>query len=76
MTCAELIEALKKFPPDMPVVARGYEDGWEDAEEPSIIEVEWDANPEGDQHVWYYGRHGDISEWQDPRPAGTKVVRI
>lgn len=38
-TVGELIEILKTLPADMPVVASGYEDGYENIYQPEIIKV-------------------------------------
>ena len=38
-TIRSLIETLKNFPPDMPVLTDGYEDGFEHINAPKIIEV-------------------------------------
>lgn len=38
-TVGELIEILKTFPVDMPVVVSGYEDGYENIYHPEIIKV-------------------------------------
>lgn len=59
MTVAELIEELKDYPPDMRVVTRGYEAGYD---EPYLakVTVAVDENWEnGKKPHWYFGRHGD-----------------
>lgn len=38
-TVAQLIEELKKFPMDMPVITNGYEDEYENILPPKIISV-------------------------------------
>jgi len=39
-TVAQLIEALRKFPPEMRVIVRGYESGYDDPERLVVIQVE------------------------------------
>ena len=43
-TVAELIKALQQFPPDMRVVVRGYEEGYENILTPKIEKLE--QNPD------------------------------
>jgi hypothetical protein len=38
-TVKELIEILNELPPDLPVLTSGYEDGFENFHQPSIIKV-------------------------------------
>ncbi len=38
-TVKELIEALKSFPSDMPVIVSGYENGFENFYQPTTIKV-------------------------------------
>jgi len=61
MTVQELIEQLSKFPPDTPVVIRGYESGYNDVQEAKSQEMQLNINT-----IWYgaintiwYGAHGD-----------------
>ncbi len=53
MTVQELIEQLSKFPPDTPVVIRGYESGYNDVQEAKSQEMQLNINT-----IWY-GAHGD-----------------
>ena len=46
MTVKELIEELKKYPPEMRIVAPGYEGGCDDITETVKTVVEFDFNPE------------------------------
>lgn len=53
MKVSELIEKLKTYPPDMRVVAPGYEDGFDDVLNAETVLIKPDANTDR----WYYGRH-------------------
>lgn len=53
MTVSELIEQLKNYPSDMPVVVLGYEGGYNDAGL-TTEEIIFNANKNG---PWYYGKH-------------------
>jgi hypothetical protein len=57
MTVNELIENLKKYPPDMRVIITGYEDGYNDI---SIIEEKQIAINALTE--WYYGQHIDTED--------------
>jgi len=50
MTVSELIEILKTLPPDAPVVAEGYEDGYDTIKKVKQIKVAEVENKE-----WYIG---------------------
>ncbi len=43
-TVARLIEELKKFPPDMPVITSGYEGEYENIMSPKCIKVKFVPN--------------------------------
>lgn len=62
-TVKELIEALKSFPSDMPVIVSGYENGFENFYQPTTIKVkhepenmyfegEFQAGEEGDEELF------------------------
>ena len=61
MTTQELIEQLSKFPPDTPVVIRGYESGYNDVQEVNPQEMQLNINT-----IWYYGAHGDNNHQSKP----------
>ena len=69
MTVQELIELLAVYPPGMRVVLDGYEDGYDDLEEPLIAvhEKRLDAG-----QVWWEGQHRDAEE---TRNEGSTVVK-
>lgn len=54
MNIKELIEELKTYPPDMPVIVEGYESGYNDITEIKEISVVLNHNKQ-----WYYGAHAD-----------------
>lgn len=52
MAVAELIEQLKKHPPDKRVVVDGYEDGFDD-----LVKVKELLLNLNHYEEWYYGEH-------------------
>lgn len=52
MTVAELIEKLKKFPPDLLVVTDGYEEGYDSIKSVSEINL-----IEAEKKEWYLGKY-------------------
>ncbi len=66
MKVYELIEELKKYPPEMRIVALGYEGGCDNITGTVKTVVEFDVNPEE-----WYGRHDDKN---DPA-VGKKILR-
>ena len=50
-TVAKLIDELKKFPPDMPVITNGYEDQYENILPPKTISVKYVPG-----QPYYYGQ--------------------
>jgi hypothetical protein len=52
MTVKDLITLLGEFDPNLNIVVRGYEDGFDDVTGASIVTLRLAANPEE-----YYGRH-------------------
>ena len=69
MTVQELIELLAVYPPGMRVVVDGYEDGYDDLEEPmmTVLAICLDAGEN-----WWEGQHCDAD---DTRSAGNAVVK-
>jgi hypothetical protein len=53
MTTQELCDRLSQFPPDTPVVVRGYEGGFNDVLNVEAVEMQLNVNAEH----WYYGAH-------------------
>jgi hypothetical protein len=52
MTVKELIELLSLHNPDLKVVARGYEDGWDDIRRVQALNVVHEPN-----NSWYSGKY-------------------
>jgi len=63
MTVQEIIEALSQFPPDTPVVVRGYESGYNGIQEVKPLSMQLNINK-----TWYYGAHGSSDEHPQPLP--------
>jgi len=63
MNIKQLIETLSKLDPELRVVTRGYEGGYDDIEwpvdkdSPNVIDLALNVNP-----VWYYGNHEMVSK--------------
>jgi hypothetical protein len=63
MTIQELVEALSNFPPDTPVVVRGYEGGFNDIRDVVALDIQLNVNT-----IWYYGAHGPNTDISQPVP--------
>ncbi|MBD2427710.1 hypothetical protein [Phormidium sp. FACHB-1136] len=63
MTAKELIEALSQYPPDTPVVVRGYEGGYNDIQAITPVSIQLNVN-----QIWYYGAHGTNDDQINPLP--------
>jgi hypothetical protein len=63
MNIKELIETLSTLDPELRVVTRGYEGGYDDIvwpvgkDSPNIINLALHVNP-----AWYYGNHEMVSK--------------
>ena len=57
MKVRELIEALKQFPGDLPVLTDGYEGGYEEIRPPKTIAVKHEP-----QKPYYEGEYQDTEE--------------
>lgn len=68
MTIAELIAQLNQFNPNLRVVVRGYEDGWQMVKNCEIIHVV------NDPHVAWYS--GDYQRPYDEEDESEAVVHI
>lgn len=59
MKVGELIEALRGHPADMRVVVRGFDEtGYDDAEQPFLVDLAIDRHPSG----YHSGAHEDARE--------------
>jgi hypothetical protein len=68
MNVAELIERLRTFPPDLPVLVEGYESGWD-----SIQNLRQDKIVQFDQaREW----DGEYCEGREAQQTGTTAVLI
>ena len=56
MNVNQLIKRLQMYPPDLRVVVRGYEGGYNDVDTFENIKIVLDYHSE-----WYYGKHEDAS---------------
>ena len=56
MNVDQLIKRLQMYPPDLRVVVRGYEGGYNDVDTFENIKIVLDYHSE-----WYYGKHEDAS---------------
>ncbi len=52
MNVSKLIQHLSVFPPDMPVMIRGYEGGYNDVGTLEKVPIKLNQNDQ-----WYYGKH-------------------
>jgi hypothetical protein len=57
MNLEELIEQLKKYPPEMQVVVAGYEGGYNDISLIKTCAISINKNKD-----WYYGQHDDAEK--------------
>jgi hypothetical protein len=72
MKIKELIEQLKKYDPEMLVVARGYESGWDDIDiiKEQIL-IEWEYNDS-----WYDGKYSYFQEKQNNPDNAIKAITL
>ena len=62
MKIKELIESLSQLDPNLRVMTRGYEDGYDvswpiNKESPNVVDMALNVNSE-----WYYGSHSMVSK--------------
>jgi hypothetical protein len=69
MTVGELIEALSKLDPSLPVLGRGYESGYDTANSAEVVSV-FDSSP----HPWYEGQFQNASPGS-PTPFDAVVIQ-
>lgn len=55
MNVNQLIKRLQMYPPDLRVVVRGYEGGYNDVDTFENLKIVLDYNS-----AWYYGKHEDV----------------
>ena len=61
MTIQELCDRLSQFPPDTPVVVKGYEGGFNYVNKIEPLEMQLNVNP-----IWFYGSHGTNDHQHEP----------
>lgn len=61
MTIQELCDRLSQFPPDTPVVVKGYEGGFNDVIQIEPLEIQLNVNT-----IWFYGAHGTNDHQHEP----------
>lgn len=64
MTVAELIEKLKEMPQDRRVVTRGYEGGFDDVDDLTLMNIMLNFHK-----AWYYGPHEQSGRRSSGSPA-------
>jgi len=52
MTAKELIKLLQQLPPEIKIVVRGYEEGYNDIQQLKPVKLKQDVNAK-----WYYGEY-------------------
>jgi len=55
MNVDQLIKRLQMYPPDLRVVVRGYEGGYNDVDQFENLKIVLDYHS-----AWYYGKHEDV----------------
>jgi len=71
MTVREVIEALSALDPDMLVVGRGYEGGYDDVT--VHVETIVDEQGPGEKASWWQGRYDD-ARYTDGQPFDAAVI--
>jgi len=74
MKVSELIEKLKEFDEDLFVVVPGYEMGWDDVRDVSVLSVRRDIW--GDEDAGHLGEHEEIYPWNDNEGHENNAVRV
>ena len=71
MTIAELIQTLSQYDPNLPVVVKGYEGGFNDISIIEKITLEPNVNIE-----YWYGAHEQIQPSQSSTKLNFKAIRL
>lgn len=71
MTIAELIEQLSQYAPNLPVVVKGYEGGYNDVSIIEEVSLQLNVNTEN-----WYGSHERIRESQATDQPICKAIRL
>lgn len=76
-TVSEIIAELSTLDPDLRVVVRGYEGGWDD---PAVrlvridVDANWDKTT-GKKVWWFEGQHGNVG-FADPASQTCEAVAL
>ena len=73
MNVQQLIEELQKYPPDLRVIRKGYESGFDDLSELELTEIIVDYN---DGHSWWNGKHAHPSRALPPTAKGDEQALL
>ncbi|NOR16318.1 hypothetical protein GQ543_01205 [candidate division WOR-3 bacterium] len=68
-TVGQLVDFLKSLPQDLPVLTSGYENGFENFYQPSIIKVKHEPENE------YYEGEFQVAEGEDEETFDVVVIR-
>lgn len=71
MIVSELITELQKYPPEMRVVGRGYENGYDDLRDVSVEELRY--VPDG---PWYDGEYQERNSFDKEKYDFTDILTI
>jgi len=73
MNVQQLIEELQNHPPDLRVIRKGYEGGFDDVSNAELMEIIVDYN---DGHSWWNGKHVHPSQTLPPTPTGDEQALL
>lgn len=71
MTIAELIQTLSQYDPDLPVVVKGYEGGYNDISLIEELNLQLNVNTEN-----WYGAHEEIHNSNASNPSVHRAIRL
>ena len=71
MNVNQLIKRLQMYPPDLRVVVRGYEGGYNDVDTFENLKLVLDYHS-----AWYYGKHEDVDSLYGNNAAQLKTTAV
>ncbi len=71
MNVDQLIKRLQMYPPDLRVVVRGYEGGYNDVDTFENLKIVLDYHS-----AWYYGKHEDVDSLYGNNAAQLKTTAV
>jgi hypothetical protein len=71
MNVDQLIKRLQMYPPDLRVVVRGYEGGYNDVDTFENLKLVLDYHS-----AWYYGKHEDVESLYGNNAAQLKTTAV